>query len=74
MVKIIFLLKNAAVPRSGGRPVISIDSSKRPRGTKGLVFENQKEDHRAQVNMAIVVGMRTEGSAGDRSQATLRSL
>ena len=63
-MEIIFLLKNAAVPRSGGRAVISIDSSKRPRGTKGLVFENQKEDHRAQVNMGIVVGTRTEGQQG----------
>ena len=45
MVEIIFLLKDAAVPRSGGRPVI-VDSSERTRDRKGLVFENQKEDHR----------------------------
>ena len=43
-VEIIFLLEDAAVPRSGGRPVI-FDPSERPRGRKGLVFENQKEDH-----------------------------
>lgn len=45
MIEITFLLKDAAVPRSGGRPVI-VDSSERPRGRRGLVFENQKEDHR----------------------------